>query len=112
MNERNPIIDESAHDIYLHAQALLELGKPIDAARIAAPLEQRDELPESYLELLARAYFNTAQLNNAERVLRRLIDTSPTNGWAHRILARTLARRKQDVEAARYHRIADGFGVA
>ncbi|MBT0771488.1 tetratricopeptide repeat protein [Kineosporia sp. J2-2] len=114
MSEQNLIPDENAHDhdLYQRALSLLEMRLPIEAAQIAAPLEQRERVPESYLELLARAYFNSAQLGNAERVLRRLIEQSPANGWAHRVLARTLARRNADVEAARYHRIADGFGVA
>lgn len=111
MNERTPIYDESHHDVYLHAQALLELGRPIDAAQVAGPLEQLEVLPDSFLELLGRAYFNSAQLGRSERVLRRLIDQSPSNGWAYRTLARTLARRQADEEAARYHRIADGFGI-
>ncbi len=103
--------DETAHDLYLRAQSMLEMRMPIEAAQIAGPLEQHETLPDSCLELLARAYFNSAQLNRAERVLRRLIEQSPTNGWAYRTLARTLARRSADEEAARYHRIADGFGV-
>lgn len=112
MSEQSPTADQNVYEIYLQAQTLLELGLPVEAAQIAAPLEQHDRLPESFLELLARAYFNSAQLSRAERVLRRLIEQSPANGWAHRTLARTLARRSKDVEAARYHRIADGFGVA
>ena len=112
VSEQNRTFDEHDHDLYNRALVLMELRRPIDAAQLAAPLEHRDGVPEPVLELLGRAYFNSAQLGNAERVLRRLIDRSPANGWAHRVLARTLARRSADAEAARYHRIADGFGVA
>ncbi|GLY15853.1 tetratricopeptide repeat protein [Kineosporia rhizophila] len=108
----NLTIDESTHDRYRRAQTLIELGLVIEAAQVAAPLEKYESLPESYLELLARIYFNSAQLNKAERVLRRLIEQNPANGWAHRVLARTLYRRNEKVESARFHRIADGFGVA
>ncbi|MCD5312760.1 tetratricopeptide repeat protein [Kineosporia babensis] len=111
MSEPEMTIDERSHDLYLRAQSMLEMSMPIEAAQIAAPLEKLPALPDSFLELLARAYFNSAQLNNAERVLRRLIEQSPSNGWAYRTLARTCARRKADIEAAQYHRIADGFGV-
>jgi predicted Zn-dependent protease len=103
--------DENAHDAYLQGVALLREGRPIEAAQIAAPLEQLDPIPEAFLELLAQAYFATAQLGNAERVLRRLVNQAPANGWAHRVLARTLERRSAGAEAARYHRLADGFGV-
>lgn len=106
MNEQND------HDTYQQARVLLLERRPIEAAAIAAPLEQREQLPEAFLELLAQAYFASAQLGNAERVLRRLVAQAPVNGWAHRALARTLERRSAGTEAARYHRLADGFGVA
>jgi len=104
--------DENDHDTYQQARALLMQRRPVEAAQIAAPLEQRDQLPEAFLEVLAQAYFASAQLGNAERVLRRLVAQAPANGWAHRALARTLERRSAGAEAARYHRLADGFGVA
>jgi Flp pilus assembly protein TadD len=109
VQERN---DQNDHDAYEHARALLREGRPVEAAQVAAPLEQREQLPEAFCELLAQAYFASAQLGNAERVLRRLVAQSPANGWAHRALARTLERRSAGTEAARYHRLADGFGVA
>ena len=103
--------DETDHDAYLQARALLEQGRPVEAAQIAASLEQREHLPEAFAEVLARAYFASAQLSKAERVLRRLVEQAPANGWAHRALARTLERRNAGAEAVRYHRLADGFGV-
>jgi thioredoxin-like negative regulator of GroEL len=103
--------EQNAHDAYQQALALVQEGRPIEAAQIAAPLEQLDPIPEAFLEVLARAYFASAQLGRAERVLRRLIDQAPVNGWAHRALARTLERRSAGPEAVRYHRLADGFGV-
>jgi predicted Zn-dependent protease len=112
VNEQiRPGDDENAHDAYRQALALLQERRPIEAAAIAAPLEQRDPIPEAFLELLAQAYFASAQLGNAERVLRRLIDQAPANGWAHRALARTLERRSAGEEAVRYHKLADAFGV-
>jgi predicted Zn-dependent protease len=107
-----PEHDENSHDTYQQALALLDQRRPIEAAQLAAPLERLTPIPEAFLELLARAYFASAQLRNSERVLRRLIDQAPANGWAYRALARTLERRSAQDEAARYHRLADGFGVA
>ena len=113
MNEQTrPENDENTHDAYQQGLALLREGRPIEAAQIAAPLERLAPIPEAFLELLAQAYFASAQLANAERVLRRLIEQAPANGWAHRALARTLERRSAAGEAARYHKLADGFGVA
>ena len=104
--------DQNDHDAYRQARALLLDGRPVEAAQIAARLERREQLPESWLEVVAQAYIGSAQLGNAERVLRRLIAQAPVNGWAHRALARTLERRSAGAEATRYHRLADGFGVA
>jgi Flp pilus assembly protein TadD len=104
--------DQNDHDAYQQARAMLLERRPVEAAQIAAPLEQREDLPEAFLELLAQAYFASAQLGPAERVLRRLVAQSPANGWAYRALARTLERRSASAEATRYHRLADGFGVA
>jgi Flp pilus assembly protein TadD len=109
--QTQPRDDQNDHDAYQQARALLSERRPLEAAQIAAPLEQREDLPEAFLEVLAQAYFGSAQLGNAERVLRRLIDQAPANGWAHRALARTLERRSAGAEAVRYHRLADGFGV-
>jgi Flp pilus assembly protein TadD len=111
-DERDDLRDDlNDHDAYEQARALLLERRPVEAAQIAAPLEQREQLPEAFLELLAQAYFASAQLGSAERVLRRLVAQSPANGWAHRALARTLERRSAGAEAVRYHRLADGFGV-
>jgi Flp pilus assembly protein TadD len=111
-DDRNERDDQNDHDAYQQARALLLERRPVEAAAIAASLEQREQIPEAFLELLAQAYFASAQLGNAERVLRRLVAQSPANGWAHRALARTLERRSAGAEATRYHRLADGFGVA
>lgn len=106
-----PHDDRNDYDAYQQARALLSERRPVEAAQIAGPLEQREQLPEAFLELLAQAYFAAAQLGPAERVLRRLVEQAPANGWAHRALARTLERRSAGAEAVRYHRLADGFGV-
>ena len=112
MNEQTRLEnDENTHDAYQQSLVLLREGRPIEAAQIAAPLAQLTPIPEAFLELLAQAYFASAQLSSAERVLRRLIEQAPANGWAHRALARTLERRSAGDEAVRYHKLADGFGV-
>jgi Flp pilus assembly protein TadD len=105
------MLDENLHDAYQQAAGLLEERRPIEASQIVRPIEEQENLPESFLELIARVYFASAQLGRAERVLRRLIEQAPANGWAHRALARTLERAGRGDEAGRYHRLADAFGV-
>jgi hypothetical protein len=50
--------------------------------------------------LLARAYFHSAQLGRAESTLRRIVEESPTEPYAHLLLGRTLQRAGRHSEAA------------
>lgn len=61
--------------------------------------------------LLARAYFHSAQLGRAETVARDLVEREPDNGYAHRLLARTLERAGKRDDAAPHARIADALGI-
>jgi cytochrome c-type biogenesis protein CcmH/NrfG len=63
------------------------------------------------LELLARAYFGSAQLARAERTLRRLVELTPTDAWARLALARTLERQSMVAEAQSQRRIAAALGL-
>lgn len=60
--------------------------------------------------LLARAYFESAQLGRAESVLRGLIEEAPTDAYAHLLLGRTLQRAGRHGEAARPLALAEILG--
>jgi tetratricopeptide (TPR) repeat protein len=60
--------------------------------------------------LLARAYFHSAQLGRAEAVLNRITAESPTDGYAHLLLGRTLQRAGRHDEAARPLALAEILG--
>jgi Flp pilus assembly protein TadD len=100
------------HSEYLRADLFLNMGQPTEAARILQPVVDAEPANESALELLARAYFGSAQLGRAEESLSRLVAMAPANGWARRALARTLERQSRSDEAAAHHRVADALGVA
>jgi len=106
-----PPFEPDLHSEYLQADLMLAMGRPDAAARILAPVVDAEPDNEAALELLARAYFASAQLTRAEESLCRLVDLSPTNGWARRALARTLERQSRAEEAAVHHRIADALGA-
>jgi predicted Zn-dependent protease len=57
-------------------------------------------------ELLARAYFNSAQLTRAEEQLRELVARQPTDHYAHHVLGRTLERLSRPAEALTHLRMA------
>ncbi|MGY1732695.1 tetratricopeptide repeat protein [Geodermatophilus sp. SYSU D01045] len=100
------------HSEFLRADLYLSMGQPIEAARLLEPLVEAEPGNEAALELLARSYFGSAQLQRAETALRRLVDLAPANGWARRALARTLERQSRRDEAVAHHRVADALGAA
>jgi Flp pilus assembly protein TadD len=99
------------HSEFLRADLFLAMGRPTEAARILTAVVEAEPANEAALELLARAYFGSAQLARAEEALIRLVDLAPANGWARRALARTLERQSRPTEAAVHHRVADALGV-
>src|SRR3954468_10710662 len=99
------------HSEYLRADLFLAMGQPIEAARILERVVAAEPENEAAVELLARAYFGSAQLTRAEEVLTRLVALAPANGWARRALARTLERQSRHGEAVAHHRMADALGA-
>jgi len=93
------------------ATALAELVDEAESARLA-PAESEAVL-HSVTELrllLARAYFQSAQLGRAEATLLRVIEDSPTDSYAHLLLGRTLQRAGRHAEAARPLALAEVLG--
>ena len=99
------------HSEYLRADLFLAMGQPTEAARILTRVVEAEPENAAAVELLARAYFGSAQLARAEETLTRLVHLAPTNGWARRALARTLERQSRGDEAATHHRMADALGA-
>jgi Flp pilus assembly protein TadD len=100
------------HSEFLRADLLLAMGQPTEAARILQRVVEREPANEAALEMLARAYFASAQLARSEEALTRLVELAPANGWARRALARTLERLSRAEDAAVHHRVADALGAA
>jgi Flp pilus assembly protein TadD len=100
------------HSEFLRADLFLSMGQPTEAARILERVVTAEPANEAALELLARAYFGSAQLAKSEEVLTRLVHLAPANGWARRALARTLERQSRADDAAVRHRVADALGAA
>ncbi len=99
------------HSEFLRADLFLAMGQPIEAARVLVPVVEAEPGNQAALELLARAYFGSAQLGRAEEALGRLVELAPANGWARRALARTLERQSRADEAVPHHRMADALGA-
>src|SRR5205085_224270 len=100
------------HSEYLRADLFLNMGQPIEAAKVLETVLAAEPANQAALELLARSYFGSAQLHRAEESLVRLVELAPANGWARRALARTLERQSRADEAVAHHRMADALGAA
>lgn len=112
----------NAFDRYRYAQRLFSERRFTAAARELEHLvaDQRahreaDEAVETYSVgdaalLLARAYYQSAQLGRAETAARALVEADPTDVYAVLLLARTLQRRGRHAEAGTWLRRLDAMG--
>jgi Flp pilus assembly protein TadD len=91
---------------YRRATMYFETGDPSAAARLLEPIVEAEPDNASVRQLLARAYFLTAQLARAEEHLRTLVQRDPSDHYAHHVLGRTLERVGRPTEALRHLRIA------
>ncbi|WP_045745277.1 MULTISPECIES: tetratricopeptide repeat protein [Actinoplanes] len=91
---------------YRRATFFFEAGDPLAASRLLEPIVEAEPHNTAVRQLLARAYFNSAQLNGAETQLRALIEHDPSDHYAHHVLGRTLERAGRFREALPHLRLA------
>jgi Flp pilus assembly protein TadD len=93
------------------ATALAELVDEVESSRAAGAADEGVLHSVTDLRLmLARAYFQSAQLGRAEATLTEVIEQSPTDSYAHLLLGRTLQRAGRHTEAARPLALAEILG--
>ncbi|MFC8847773.1 MULTISPECIES: tetratricopeptide repeat protein [unclassified Micromonospora] len=91
---------------YRRATMFFEMGDASGAVRLLEPIVEAEPGNSAVRQLLARAYFQTAQLNRAEEQLRQLVEKDPSDHYAHHVLGRTLERLNRPADALRHLRIA------
>jgi Flp pilus assembly protein TadD len=91
---------------YRKATFYFESGDPLGAARLLEPIAEAEPHNTAVRLLLARAYFNSAQLGGAEKQLRLLVEHDPSDHYAHHVLGRTLERAGRFREALPHLRLA------
>ncbi|GLW33425.1 tetratricopeptide repeat protein [Actinoplanes regularis] len=91
---------------YRRANFFFESGDPLGAAKLLEPIVEAEPHNTAVRQLLARAYFNSAQLSRAETQLRALIEHDPSDHYAHHVLGRTLERAGRFREALPHLRLA------
>jgi len=97
-------------DEYRRATRLFEGGKPIEAARLLEAIVAAEPGNAAVRQLLARAYFQSAQLGRAEEHLRALVAQDPSDHYAHHVLGRTLERQGRAEQALPHLRLAAAMG--
>ncbi|WP_410814414.1 tetratricopeptide repeat protein [Micromonospora sp. 067-2] len=97
---------------YRRATMFFETGDPSGAARLLEPILDAEPGNAAVRQLLARSYFQSAQLNRAEEQLRELVERDPSDHYAHHVLGRTLERLNRHSEALRHLRIASAMYAA
>ncbi|MBQ1012765.1 tetratricopeptide repeat protein [Micromonospora sp. M51] len=97
---------------YRRATMFFETGDPSGAARLLEPIIDAEPGNAAVRQLLARAYFQSAQLTRAEEHLRELIERDPSDHYAHHVLGRTLERLNRHNDALRHLRIAAAMYAA
>lgn len=91
---------------FRNAEQLLARGNPHAALTAVEPLVEEQPDNVAVLVLAARASFDSARLERAETLFRRVVDLDPTHDYAHAGLGRTLQRRSRPQEALRHLRLA------
>jgi Flp pilus assembly protein TadD len=94
---------------YRTAQEMLTRGNPHAALTVVEPLIEQEPDAAAVLILAARACFDSARLERAEALFRRLVELDPTNHYAHAGLGRTLQRRSRHREALPHLRLANAL---
>ncbi len=101
---------------YEHARGLFEHGEYqaaaqalsslVDDSALEPPLHGTTELRL----LLARAYYHSAQLSRAERVVRAVLVDDPDEPYANLLLGRTLQRQGRAADAKPHLAMAELLG--
>ncbi|WP_051325780.1 tetratricopeptide repeat protein [Glycomyces tenuis] len=90
-----------------HAEALLRQRDPLGALRLIEPLLRDHPGHPDVVQLAARAYFKSAQLNKALVLAEAMVEVNPADFYARRLLGRTLERLGRRDEARAHLRLID-----
>ena len=108
------MLDDTAHDRWVRAQALFDERAYREAAVLLTELiddsaDVGHELTDVRL-LLARSLFHSAQLDGTIRVATELLEHDPNEPYAHLLVGRALQRKGRRDEAQPHLRLAELLG--
>lgn len=90
-----------------HAEELLGRRDPLGALRLIEPLMRDHPDHPDVVQLAARAYFKSAQLNKALVLAEAMVEVNPADFYARLLLGRTLERLGRGDEARAHLRLID-----
>jgi predicted Zn-dependent protease len=93
-------------DEYRRAVIFFDAGDPITAAKVLEPIVEAEPGRFDVRLLLARSYFDSAQLRRAEQQLRLLVEQNPSDHYVRFVLGRTLERQNRPADALPHLRMA------
>ncbi|MEW2491851.1 DsbA family protein [Streptomyces sp. NPDC048411] len=88
------------------SESLLQQRDPLGALTLLRPLLDHHGDDLNVRQLAARGYFHSAQLSQAHKVLRRLVEDCPDDSYTRLMLGRTLQRLGRGDEAAVHLKMA------
>ena len=95
-----------AYDLFQRGKEHLRRGRPAEAVETLEQARDLEPGKASIREALGIAYFRTRRWTDAEVEFRAILEIAPTDGFAHRALARSLANQGRDREANRHFKLA------
>lgn len=104
-----------AYDTWRWAVDLFERRDYYTAARALQHLvdtHPHDAALGEARELLARAYYHSAQVGRAVEAARDALEHEPTNAYVALLLTRSLQRASRHDEAAAARRVSDALGAS
>ena len=101
MDERDDV-----YDLLQRGQALLEQRHHAQAAIVLERAARLEPGRGSILEALARAYYNSAQVERARETFEALLEVDPSSHYGHYGLGQSLKRLGRRSEARTHFRLA------
>lgn len=101
---------ESAYDLLRRGESFLKTRHPEQAAVVLERARRQEPGRSSIREALGRAYYNSGRFENAAAEFQYVIESYPTNGYAHYCLGRCGVKLGDELLARRHFRLAQAFG--
>ena len=102
-------MSETTYSLFQKGRQHLKRGMPAQATVALEKAKRREPEKESIREALGIAYFRIGRWQAAEAELRKLLELSPVNDYAHYALGRCLEKQGRDVEANTHYKLASSL---